>query len=61
MVIIVIFVFAMSVSCAADTNNASISEDNSQMLVPKKIVKYCEQMKETIQTYVMTFLIMVET
>ena len=32
MVIIVIFVFAMSVSCAADTNNASISEDNSQML-----------------------------
>ena len=33
MVIIVIFVFAMSVSCAADTNNASISEDNSQMLI----------------------------
>ena len=36
MVIIVIFVFAMSVSCAADTNNASISEDNSQMLLSLK-------------------------
>ena len=36
MIIIVIFVFAMSVSCAADTNNASISEDNSQMLLSLK-------------------------
>ena len=36
MVIIVIFVFAVSVSCAADTNNASISEDNSQMLLSLK-------------------------
>ena len=86
MVIIVIFVFAMSVSCAADTNNASISEDNSQMLLSLKneitddtsensilaqtnndetlsaqknseILKYYVQMKEPIQTYIMTFLI----